>query len=55
MDSEYNEYNEHEKSEARDSSDVCRCPDKCQCGKYRRPIYYEVDIKQYVDTLNDWD
>jgi hypothetical protein len=33
----------------------CTCQGECQCGKYRRPVYYEVDINQYINTLNDWD
>ncbi len=47
--------NEQEK-EIDQSKPQCTCQGECTCGnKYRRPIYYEVDIKQYVETLNDWD
>jgi hypothetical protein len=33
----------------------CTCEGECQCGKYRRPVYYEVDVNQYINSLNDWD
>jgi len=46
---------ETEQSETRGSAGECACAGECQCGKYRRLVYYEVDVKQYVDTLNDWD
>jgi hypothetical protein len=35
----------------------CTCQGECQCGKYKsiRPVYYEVDVNQYINSLNDWD
>ena len=36
----------------------CACQGECQCGnKYKsiRPVYYEVDVKQIIESLNDWD
>jgi hypothetical protein len=37
---------------------VCNCQGDCTCGnKYKsvRPVYYEVDVNQYINSLNDWD
>jgi hypothetical protein len=34
------------------------CQGECQCGKkYKsiRPVYYEVDVNKYINSLNDWD
>jgi hypothetical protein len=36
----------------------CTCQGECQCGnKYKRirPVYYEVDVNQIIESLNDWD
>jgi hypothetical protein len=36
----------------------CLCQGECQCGnKYKRirPVYYEVDVNQIIESLNDWD
>jgi hypothetical protein len=35
----------------------CTCQGECQCGKYKtiRHVYYEVDVNQYINALNDWD
>jgi hypothetical protein len=35
----------------------CLCQGECQCGKYKtiRPVYYEVDVNHYINSLNDWD
>jgi hypothetical protein len=36
----------------------CACQGECQCGnKYKRirPVYYEVDVNQIIESLNDWD
>ena len=34
----------------------CQCQGECTCGtKYRRPVYYEVDVNEYINSLNDWD
>jgi hypothetical protein len=48
---------EPEQSEPQDTAVECQCScqGECQCGKYRRPVYYEVDVNQYINSLNDWD
>jgi hypothetical protein len=36
----------------------CTCQGECQCdNKYKsiRPVYYEVDVNKYINSLNDWD
>jgi hypothetical protein len=35
----------------------CTCQGECQCGKYKtiRPTYRDIDINQFINTLNDWD
>jgi hypothetical protein len=35
----------------------CTCQGECKCGKYKtiRPVYYEVDVNQIIESLNDWD
>ena len=36
----------------------CQCQGECTCGtKYKtiRPTYYEVDVNEYINQLNDWD
>jgi hypothetical protein len=51
---------ETEQTEPQEDSAVecqCTCQGECQCGKYKtiRPVYYEVDVNQYINSLNDWD
>jgi hypothetical protein len=54
-----NEDNENEETEPQDTTVECQCTcqGECQCGKYKsiRPVYYEVDVNQYINSLNDWD
>jgi hypothetical protein len=53
-----NEDNGIEQAEPQEDTAVecqCTCNGECQCGKYRRPVYYEVDVNQYINSLNDWD
>jgi hypothetical protein len=55
-----NEVEEIEQSEPQNDTAVecqCSCNGECQCGKYKtiRPVYYEVDVNQYINSLNDWD
>ena len=49
-------------NEQQDPQAVCTCNGECQCegeclcgNKYRRPVYYEVDVNQFINSLNDWD
>jgi hypothetical protein len=50
------QYNETEQSDStQDTTVECQCTGECQCSKYRRRIYYEVDVNQVVNLLNDWD
>jgi hypothetical protein len=50
---------ESEETEPQDSVVECQCTcqGECQCGKYKtiRPVYYEVDVNQYINSLNDWE
>jgi hypothetical protein len=50
---------EPEETEPQDTAVECQCTcrGECQCGKYKtiRPVYYEVDVNQYINSLNDWD
>jgi hypothetical protein len=57
---ETNNDTEPEQSKQQEDSAVecqCTCQGECQCGKYKtiRPVYYEVDVNQYINSLNDWD
>jgi hypothetical protein len=52
--------NKNEETEPQEDTAVecqCTCQGECQCGKYKtiRPVYYEVDVNQYINSLNDWD
>jgi hypothetical protein len=52
--------NKNEQSEPQENSVVeceCTCQGECQCGKYKtiRLMYYEADVNQYINFLNDWD
>jgi hypothetical protein len=53
--------NENEQSEPQEDTAFecqCSCQGECTCGtKYKtiRPVYYEVDVNQIIDSLNDWD
>jgi hypothetical protein len=49
-----NEDNENEEAEPQEGTVVesqCTCQGECQCG----PVYYEIDVNQYINSLNDWD
>jgi hypothetical protein len=57
---ETNNDTEQEQFEPQEAAAVecrCTCQGECQCGKYKtiRPVYYEVDVNQYINSLNDWD
>jgi hypothetical protein len=57
---ETNNDTEPEQSEPQEVTVVeceCACQGECQCGKYKtiRHVYYEVDVNQYINSLNDWD
>jgi hypothetical protein len=56
-----NEDNESEQYAPQEDTAVkckCTCQGECQCSnKYKsiRPVYYEVDVNKYINSLNDWD
>jgi hypothetical protein len=57
---ETNNDTEPEQAEPQEDTAVecqCTCQGECQCGKYKtiRLVYYEVDVNQYINSLNDWD
>jgi hypothetical protein len=52
-----NKFEQSEYQKGNTTERQCTCQGECQCGKYKtiRHVYYEADMNQYINSLNDWD